>query len=410
SNGLGATEADLNSLSNYREGRLYPTGSTFGLESQHWLQFATVSIQAQPRLAIHFPRDGATEGSVRLESGSLRGVMGNVALTAGREFTLWAQAENAGLFFSENAPALDMFRLASDLPFQLPGVFRRAGLVAATLQVADLGQSAANSHSRLVSYKVSVRPTNVLELGATFENHFGGAGATNPSFLNRVFDLLPVVDIFRHHADSTDVQSDKLIGADGRLRLAGLANVTLFGEIALEDFDFHRLGSVFTEDAAYSVGVAVPAIFSPSLWGSVRYHTTGLRFYEHHLIVDGIAARRFILGDDLGHDARALNASLTLRTLPGLLLTISADHERRSNDEYLGSYVNTNLSGLVFRKVSDRPEEVRTRGVLTLRWTPPTSRVNVELGAGAERASNFGFESVPSRLHGVGNFTITAYR
>ncbi len=410
SNGLGSMEADLNSLTSYREGREYPMGSTFGLESQHWLQVGSVSIQAQPRIALSLPREGATAGAFQVESGDLRGVMGNVALTVGREFTLWSQADDAGLLFSENAPALDMIRLASDNPFQLPGAFRHAGLVAATLQIADLGSSAANAHSRLVSYKVSVRPTDVLELGATFENHFGGAGSRSPSLLNRVIDLLPFVDIFRHHADSTDVQSDKLIGADGRLRLPMLANATLFGEVALEDFDFHRLGSIFTQDAAYSAGVSVPAIFSPSFSGRVRYHTTGLRFYEHHLIVDGIAAHRFILGDDLGHDARAFDASLTWRTAPGLLLTISADHEIRSNDEYLGSYINPNLTGLVFQKVSDRPEEVRTRGLLALRYTPPTGHATVELGGGAERTSNFGFAAVPSRIHGVGNLTITAYR
>ena len=410
SNGLGTTEADLNALTNYREGRVFPAGSTIGLESQHWLQAGRVSVQLQPRLALSDRRGGATTSDLSLQSALVRGVWDNVALTAGREYTQWAQASEAGLFFSENAPTLDMIRVASDHPFVLPGPFASLGIVGATIQMADLGASTMNSHSRLVSYKVSVRPTNALELGATFANHFGGAGARNPSLLDRVIDLIPVIDIFRHHPDSTDVSSDKLLGVDGRLRIQSLANLTLYLDAALEDFDFHRLRSVFTEDAAYSAGASLPVLGARSLSARVGMHSTGLRFYEHHLITNGIAARRFILGDDLAHDAIGYYGSLTWNTRPDLRLSATMHRETRRNDEYLGGYTNPDLTGLVFTKVEDRPDEYRTRGLISVRWASPSNRAIVDVGTGLERTSNFGFVRAAPQVHAMGTVTVTTYR
>jgi hypothetical protein len=410
SNGLGTTEANLNSLTDYHEGRTLPSGSNFGIESEQWIALRSISVQVQPRLSFAARRDGTRASTLGLQSALVRGVWDNLALTVGREYTRWAQADEAGLFFSENAPPLDMIRLASDHPFQIGGVLRRLGVVGGTIQIADLGASAANSHSRLVSYKASIRPTSALELGATFENHFGGAGATNPSLLDRVIDLIPAIDIFRHHPDSTNVSSDKLLGVDGRLRIQALANLTLFVDAALEDFDFHRLGSVFTEDAAYSAGVSLPSLGLRSLSARAGVHTTGLRFYEHHLITNGIAARQFILGDDLGHDATGYSASLMWNTLPGLWLSSTFHHETRSNDQYLGSYTNPGLTGLVFQKVADRPEELRTRGLFSVRWAPVSARAAVEAAGGVERTSNFGFVSAGPQLHAMGSVTFTAYR
>ena len=59
-------------------------------------------------------------------------------------------------------------------------------------------------------------------------NHYGGEGGRPSSFGNRLIDFLPFIDIFRRHnyTDSTrtlDVDSDKVLGLDGRLQIGGLA-------------------------------------------------------------------------------------------------------------------------------------------------------------------------------------------
>ena len=411
SNGLGSVEADVNPLIDGREGRRFLPGANFALESEHSVQFpAGFSVQAQPRLWSYRGRSGQSSGiSGELLSANLRAVRGNVALTVGREYTEWSPAPGSGLLFSGNAPALDMVRLASDAPFRLPSVLARLGELSAALQVADVGRSDSSNHSRLVSYKVSISPTSALELGGTFVNHYGGTGAKPASALNRFIDLVPFIDLFRHHVDSTDVDSDKLIGVDGRLRLRQLGNIALYGELALEDFDFHRLHSIFTEDAAYTAGVIIPTLFSPALSARVGYHIVGLRFYEHHILRNGIAARRFTLGDDLGHDASGIFGLIRSERSNGLTVTAEGAYELRRNDEYVGSYTKPGLTGLVFAKVTDRPKEQRSRGTVGVRWFRPDGGMMLELKAGAERVGNFAFVTSPDRTHGLASVSAAWY-
>lgn len=411
SNGLGAVEASLNTLTDHREGRRLLPGANLALESEHAVQLLPgVSLQARPRVwAFRGRTDHGSGVSGELLAASLRAVRSNVSLTAGREYTEWALAEGMGLFFSDNAPALDMVRIASDAPFSLPWVLGRLGQVAGTVQVADLGRSDSNSHSRLVSYKVSVKPTEALEVGATFDNHFGGAGARATSAFDRFIDLVPFLDIFRHHIDSTAVDSDKLLGVDGRLRLSQLGNVTLFGELAIEDFDFHRLHSIFTEDAAYTTGIIVPALFSPWLSARAGYHTVGLRFYEHHILRNGIAARRFTLGDALGHDANGFFALIRSERGDGVSVTAEAAYEVRRNDAYVGTYTRPGLAGFVFTRLAVVPSESRTRGVVSARWFRPDGGLMVELRAGAERSGNFAFVGAPPQTHGLASGIVAWY-
>lgn len=413
-NGLGTSEADLNTFTDYRQGLRFVSGGNVAVETAHSAVFPFgLSVQARPRLWIHDERGGgvgvARGATLDLPSASARLVKGNVALTVGREYTVWPQAEGAAQFFSENAPALDMIRIGSDAPFALPSLLHWLGPVAGTIQVADLGTSVNDSHSRLVAYKLSAAPMSGLELGARYENHFGGSGARPASATDRIIDLVPFLDVFRHHVDSTDIESDKLLGLDARLRLRNAGNVTLFGEFSLEDFDLHRLRSIFTEDAAYSTGVIIPSLIVPSLSARLLYHTLGLRFYQHHLLTNGIAAHRLLLGDDLGRDAQGYAA--LLRWQGGGNLSLSGDmaYEERRNDDYSGSYTNPGRQGLVFTRVSTQPREQRTRGVAGVRWVSSDGHVLIEARGGAERTTNFNFRIGMPSTHGVGSIAATLF-
>lgn len=413
-NGLGSSEADLNTFTDYHQGLRFVSGGNVAVESEHSIEFPFgLTVQARPRLWIHDERrDGvgvAHGATLELPSASARLVKGNVALTVGREYTVWPQAEGAAQFFSENAPALDMIRVASNTPFALPSLLRWFGPIAGTIQIADLGASVNNSHSRLVAYKLSATPVSGLELGARYENHFGGSGSRPASATDRIIDLVPFLDVFRRHVDSTDVESDKLLGLDARLRLRNAGNVTLFGEFSLEDFDLHRLRSIFTEDAAYSTGMIIPSLVVPSLSARLLYHTLGLRFYQHHLLTDGIASHRLLLGDDLGRDANGYAALLRWQGAGNLSVSGDMAYEERRNDEYLGSYTSPGRLGLVFTRVSTQPREQRTRGVGGVRWVSGDGHVLIEARGGAERTTNFNFRIGTPSTHGVGTIAATLF-
>jgi hypothetical protein len=409
-NGVGSMEADLNSLTDYQHGRAFATGLNGFLETDQavLLPFG-VSVQVQPRLLAYRARDARSGGATgELLTAHVRAIRGNVALTIGRAGTEWSPAPDAGLLFSANGPALNMVRLATDAPIVLPSVLRHLGMIAGTLQLADLGRSDSNSHSRLLSYKMSMKPTEVLELGAAFDNHFGGAGARGTGWLDRLIDFIPPVDLFRHHPDSTLVDSDKLLSADARLRIRRLANVTVFTEVAIEDLDFHRMRSILTEDAAYTAGLIVPVVWVPSVSARLAYHRVGIRFYEHHIFRDGITSRRFILGDDLGRDAEGVWGSLQAQLAPTFTTTLDVAADTRRNDSYVGSYTEPGLQGFVFTRLTESPRESRVRATFGGQWLQPgNAHMQFDAHLGAEQIRNFAFIARPSELHAVASLSAT---
>ena len=407
---MGSIEADIDPLLDDRGGRRLVTGGNAAFESEHWLALGShLALEARPRLWLRSGPAHPAAASVDLLTANARLTAGNVALTVGRDYTDWSNAPGGGLFFSRNAPGLDMVRVASEEPFHLPSLLRLLGPTRATLQVADLGASESHSHSLLVAYTATVQPTPTLEVGATFANHFGGAGAANPDAARRFIDLIPFLDIFRHHADSTDFDSDKLLGMNARLRLPRMANATLFSELALEDFDVHRLRSVFTEDAAYVAGVMLPQVALPGLSAQLAYHVTGIRFYEHHLLLNGYTASRAILGDDLGRDASGWYGTLAWEHGSGTSLRANAAYESRGSTQYVGQYTQAGQQALVFSVVTPGAPELRRRVVAELLHRPRDGRVTLRLAGGVERTTGAPVGAAQG-THGLGEASLSLYR
>ena len=310
-------EATIGPVAERRLGTPAPVGQSVALEPSHVLAPTSwLALDATERIEVRAPRDTSlSRGNAELLLGGVRLRYRNVALRAGREQVAWAQHPGDGLFLASDAPALDLVSLASDAPFQLPWLLRVLGPTQATLLVADLGPSVVRSRSKLLAYKVSVQPGQALELGATFMNHYGGEGGRASGLGTRIVDFLPFVDIFRSHnyTDTTrtlDVDSDKLLGVDGRWRAARLGGLVLTSELLIDDFDVHRIRTLFTWDGAQTVGAELPALAGSPLSVRVSAKHTGVRTYTHGALSDGITTRGRLLGDELGPDAKAFGAEL----------------------------------------------------------------------------------------------------
>ncbi len=128
-----------------------------------------------------------------------------------------------------------------------------------TLFVADLGTTdQVYPHAKLAGYQLSMLPTSRVELGAELIDETGGDGAPGASFLQRVDDALPLLDVL-----SPNFQfSNKMAGLDTRLSLPELAGLTVYGEGVVDDFDARRLRSSLLTDGGYIAGSSSPA--SPS--------------------------------------------------------------------------------------------------------------------------------------------------
>lgn len=358
-------EATMGSLLPRRLGKPFVSGTTLGvevgqrLEATSWLAFS-----ARERAEYPWAKDTALrKGAAEILLATVRARYRNVALEVGRSQLSWAQSADEGLFIATDSPALDLVSISSDEPFTLPSALRWLGPTKAVLFVADLGPSTVRSNSHLLGYKVSILPSSRTEFGATFLNHFGGEGGRSSSFGSRLVDFLPFVDVFRRHnyTDSSDVDSDKLLGVDGRLRLGGVGGVVLTGEVLIDDFDVHRIPKLFTGYGSQALGITLPRLFSPLLSLKLTAKHTGILTYTHAVLTNGITTRGQLLGDELGPDAKAFGARLTWQPSAEVRFSLDGRSAIHSNAQYATYYADAAQTDFVVQKTSRTPDELRDR-------------------------------------------------
>ena len=396
---FGSTlDATTGSLLPRRLGPSYVPGTTMGLELAQRLEPATwLAFTARERAEYAWAKDSALRrGTAELLAATARARFRNVALEIGRTQLSWAQSPDEGLFIAADAPALDLISLSSDEPFGLPSVLRWLGPTKATLFVADLGPSDVRSHSKLLGYKVSIQPSRRAELGATFLNHYGGEGGRAASLGNRLVDFLPFIDIFRRHnyTDSSrtlDVDSDKLLGLDGRLQIGGLRGVVVTGELLIDDFDVRRIPKLLTGYGSQAIGVTIPRLFSPLLSFKVMARHMGILTYTHGALTNGIATRRRLLGDELGPDAKAFGARLTWQPTAEIRLSLEGRSAIHSNAQYATFYTDSASSRFVVQKAARTADELRDR-LGTHLLVQSEAGPSVSLRFVTERTRNYDFQ------------------
>lgn len=392
------TEATIGSMFPRRLSEPLIPGWTLALEAAQRLEPTSwLAFSARERFDYVWANADSLSGeNAEILLGGVRMRYRNVALSVGREQFAWAQTADDGLFLASDAPALDQISLSSDYPFVLPWFLRALGATRATILVADLGPSRVRSHSKLLAYKVSIAPNRRAELGATFMNHYGGEGGRPASFGNRMIDFLPFIDIFRKHdytdtSPSGDVDSDKVLGLDGRLRVGGLRGVVLTGEMLIDDFDVNRIPQLFTGYGSQTFNIIVPRFVSPLLSLKLSAKHMGIITYTHTVLTNGMTTRGRLLGDELGPDAKAFGAQLTWQPTAAFQLGVYGRAAIYSNAEYQRYYADPDNSDFVVRKVSRTADEQRDRAGAAL-LVQSDAGPTFSLRFVTERARNYLFQ------------------
>ena len=384
-------EATIDPLALRRLGEPAPRGRSLALELiQRAEPLSWLAVNGRERVEMGSPHEALA--ATVLEGGA-RARWRNVALMVGREQLGWGSGSRGGLFLASDAPALDQIVIASDHPFVLPSVFSRVGPFSGTIMLAEVGPSTVRSHSKMLAYKMSVRPTPALELGATVQNHFGGEGGRTSPFLTRIIDFLPMIDIFRRHnyTDSSqvlDVDSDKAIGADARWRIDRLGGVIVAGEWLVDDFDAQRLVSLFNYAGSHALSITVPRLGSPAWSLELLATHMGPLTYDHAALRQGMTTRGRLLGSELGPDAKRFGAELRWMPAAGTRLSLAGQSVVYSNSTYRAGY---DAGGQwVVNKAASGTDELREQVIGTVALEP-TSATGLTLRGGVERTRNVMF-------------------
>jgi hypothetical protein len=396
----GRVDAAINPLAAYRGARPLYHGATATLESRHVIEPERhISLFIQPRVTAASPRAGGSTSTLRLQSGAVGLLFGNLAISAGRDAVVFGQAPTGGLVLSSNAPPLDMIRLSIDRPARLPWIFGLVGPVRGTAFIADLGPHQNFPHAKLIGYKLSAAVHPQFELGVQVIDEMGGRGSPPGSFGDRVLDLMPLFDIFR---SSDFLFSNKYAGIDFRWRLPRAAGFELFFDGAVDDLDARRWKSTLLEDAGYITGFSFSCIVQCGSVGvRAEYHQTGIRYYTHTQFTSGIAHNGTLLGDPLG--PRGLGGYVTIDHLNARYGTVAAGgaFEVRSGNRYGVAVTGPEDRGFHFVLYERHPAEKRSRALLSWRAAERNRSVGARVALGVERVQNFGFVDGRNRTNGL---------
>lgn len=408
-NGLGAIDASLNTLLAMRQGRRLVQGSNAFLESTHTLETRHFAFSATPQLSYVNATNAGTHGDLRLQEVQVRVLARNVALDAGREYVVWGQGRDVGLLNSNNSPPLDLIKLSSEYPFELPWIFRGLGPTRLAIFYADLGADQNFPHAHMVGYRANVAPFSAVDLGVSVYTKSGGRGAPRATLTARLIDLLPFLDASAYNnAFGTRGHfefSDHYAGFDGRVRLPSLGS-SIYWDVLMNDFDVRRLKSVLWEDAGHVFGLDLPPLVpSGRLRGSVEYHHTGTRYYEHQQFLSGQTAHHILTGDPLGPNAHGAYAHVDWHSSASVRAGLHVALERRSNDQY--AYIPEPNFG--FRRTEERPKESQARIFTEVKILPSVRQLGTSMQFGYQRTRNFNFVA-GNGINGFVGRAIVTYR
>lgn len=359
-------DASLNPLLQHNQGRVLEDGLTAAFETALEVQWKAIAVQAHPRAWLGMPKGPEyMDADITLLEAYARTVVGPVGLELGRNHVELGYGPEGGTMLSHNARALDMARIATDRPVQLPGPFRVLGLWQMSALLADMGDNRDVPGSFLTVLRLSSRPSRFTEIGINYANLQGGEGSPGGNWRDRLHD------VFFFWTDGGYLQiSDKVVGLDVGVTLPVIHTDLFVNFMTTDDRGrFKQPASGVWEDAVWLAGMRVNRVGPAGrfdVWGEWRH--AGARIHTHHQFTSGMTLDGRVIGDVLGPNAAGVEAGVDW-TGPTSRVGVALAWERYSGDDYDWGLINgAAYPDFDWYRVSDNPDEIRRR--VTASWTP----------------------------------------
>jgi hypothetical protein len=225
----------------------------------------------------------------------------------GKQSLWWGPDRGGSLLFSDNAEPIYMFRVARDIPLTLPWMFHRLGPVKAEAFFGKLSGNQFPPRPFFHGERISVKPTENLEVGFSRTAEFGGVGRplTLGAIINSYFGVHPS----EHYPESQN-PGQRNGGFDFSYRVPWLRNwVTAYGTAMSRD-DITPLVAFTPLRAAINPGVYLSRVpHVPQLDLRVEAvitnppnapNSTGHFMYWEHFYRDDYTNKNNLIGDWIG--------------------------------------------------------------------------------------------------------------
>lgn len=299
-----------------RGGEYYVNGVQNQTDVRGWVELSDwAALMVQPKFISnrHLLGIGATNNADNfyLREFSLKLSYANVALEVGRGTQWWGPGYHGSLLLTDHAFPMDMIKLGTERPFQLPGFLSGLGDWKVNAFLAQLDRNRDFSRARVFGLRISYLPASWLEFGLTRLTQFGGRGR-DQSFPETI------VDTYIHPSNqNADKDVNEQAMADVRLRIPSVpylvpfpAGLQLYGEIGTED-KWSQLP--LPSRAALLGGIYIPQVFEGDTmdlrieyadtdYGRRRHPELRQVWYNNSPYTSGMRYRGFPLGHHMGTD------------------------------------------------------------------------------------------------------------
>ena len=385
-NGFGSVNAVIEPLTAYQEGRHYPDGHQWSLETEHSLRATRYfSFYVRPRLEFDVTHGGDADADLFVQQLYAKFAVPHFELEVGRDSIEWGQGEQGGILLSNNARPLDMIKISNPSPTILPWLFKYLGPFRYTFFVANLGPEREFPHSFLTGLKLSIKPVSFFEMGFSQLMVFGGDGAPGPLSVGNV-----VGEFFGRRGGGVDIinLTNRETGFDFRFFLPMLRNAQVYLDVQFEDDSSDRI-FMLTELATYHAGIYLPRLGdSGDTSLRLEYRHGSPYFYKHSQFVTGMALNGRLLGDELGPHADGAYVTFSHEPSENLWLSYSFRFERRDGD-----FV-TEVKDPKRRVVTVTPQPAESRIGLSVKGIYNFKKpIALTLEFGYERIDSFNFSA-----------------
>lgn len=386
SNGLGSIDAFISPLTAYREGRHFPDGHQFSVETEHYARLTRFfSIYARPRFQLEVRDNKDVQFNPFAQQLYAKLTLPHFELEVGRDSVEWGQGEFGGILLSNNARPLDMIKISNPSPSILPWLFKYIGPLRYTLLIANLGPEREFPYSFLTGFKLSAKPVSFFEIGFSHLMVLGGDGAPGVS----VGGVLEEFFIHRTGDRTTNVTNHQ-VGLDARIFLPFMRNSQIYIDTVFEDA--RKTSYVLAHLANYQAGFYIPRLDQTGTMSLRLEYRHGSPYYARNApFITGMTLNRRILGDELGPQADGGYVDLSWDPSERLNFTWSLLFERRRGDVLAETADNLHLV-----TITSAPAELRfslvTRGVYDF-----NAKTSLTMALGYERTQKYNFVTGDNR-------------
>jgi hypothetical protein len=257
--------------------------------------------------------------------------LANIELEVGRDALWWGPGYHGSLLLSNNALPLDLIKLSSATPFQLPWIFRYLGYFDLTFFLSQLEKHRDFPHAKLMGMRIDWSPFSFLELGVSRVIQFDGKGRPSYGFS----DYLEVLGAGKENQPGK-FDNNQIASLDATLRLKNIDHyfpladsLVLYGEYGGEDMAGEKSGIGFPYKAGVIGGILLQDFLTVGgLDLRAEYARTKQVWYRHGVYTSGYTYKGVILGHHMGGDADDLYLRLSHWLNKNLQVALDFDQER----------------------------------------------------------------------------------